>query len=195
MGNLHHKARMRAEMLQQRSLWSHFERRRAADAIAAHGLPPLGFVPTAVISGFASMPEELDALPLLARLHANGYRLCLPVIQGRGRPLLFRAWVPGDDMAVGQWGIREPKPEKPVLEPDGLLVPLLAFDKHGFRLGYGGGYYDRTLKDLRSRKLIVAIGLAFDEQEVDSVPHLDYDERLDWVLTPSGPRQCRMGEG
>jgi 5-formyltetrahydrofolate cyclo-ligase len=194
MGILHHKASMRAEMLQQRSLWSHLKRQRAAVAIAVRGLPLLGLVPT-VVSGFASMPEEFDALPLLARLHANGSRLCLPVIQGKGRPLLFRAWVPGEEMAVGQWGIREPKPARPVLEPDVVLVPLLAFDKHGFRLGYGGGYYDRTLKDLRSRKTIVAIGLAFDEQEVDVVPHLDYDERLDWVLTPSGPRQRQMGEG
>jgi 5-formyltetrahydrofolate cyclo-ligase len=194
MGELHDKARMRAEMRQQRSSWSHIKRQAAADAIAARGPPPLDFVSTAILSGFASMPQELDALPLLKRLHANGYRLCLPVIQGKGRPLLFRAWVPGDEMAAGQWGIREPKPERLALEPDVLLVPLLAFDKHGFRLGYGGGYYDRTLKDLRSRKPIVGIGLAFDEQEVDVVPHLDYDERLDWVLTPSGPRQCQMGE-
>jgi 5-formyltetrahydrofolate cyclo-ligase len=83
-----------------------------------------------------------------------------------------------------------PKANKAVLEPDILLVPLLAFDAAGWRLGYGGGFYDRTLKGLRARKSVVAIGIAFDEQQVDAVPHLDYDERIDWVLTPSGPILC-----
>ena len=70
-------------------------------------------------------------------------------------------------------------------------MPLLAFDRRGWRLGYGGGFYDRTLKGLRARKAVVAVGLAYDEQEVDAVPHLDYDQRLDWVLTPVGPDQVR----
>jgi 5-formyltetrahydrofolate cyclo-ligase len=77
-----------------------------------------------------------------------------------------------------------------VLEPDILLVPLLAFDGRGRRLGYGGGFYDRTLAGLRARKPIAAVGLAYDEQRIDEVPHLDYDEMLDWVLTPSGPMRC-----
>ena len=110
-------------------------------------------------------------------------------MQGKQAPLAFRAWAPGDPMAATVWGIREPEPTRPLLVPDILLVPLLAFDGDGWRLGYGGGYYDRTLRALRRIKPIVAIGLAFDSQQVDAVPHLDYDERLDWVLTPSGPRQ------
>jgi 5-formyltetrahydrofolate cyclo-ligase len=69
-------------------------------------------------------------------------------------------------------------------------MPLLAFDRQGWRLGYGGGFYDRTLQGLRARKAVVAVGLGYDEQEVDAVPRLDYDQRLDWVLTPSGPRKC-----
>ena len=77
-----------------------------------------------------------------------------------------------------------------MVEPDILLVPLLAFDAQGRRLGYGGGFYDRTLAGLRARKRIVAVGLAYDEQQIDEVPHLDYDQRLDWVLTPSGPMRC-----
>jgi 5-formyltetrahydrofolate cyclo-ligase len=87
------------------------------------------------------------------------------------------------------WGIRQPAPSQPVVLPDILLVPLLAFDARGYRLGYGGGYFDRTLHDLRQRKPILAVGLGLDELEVDAVPHLDYDERLDWILTPSGSRQ------
>jgi 5-formyltetrahydrofolate cyclo-ligase len=94
-------------------------------------------------------------------------------------------------MDSGVWGIAEPKADKPQVEPDVVLVPLLAFDRRGWRLGYGGGFYDRTLAGLRRRKPIVAVGLAYDGQEVDAVPRLEYDQRLDWVLTPSGPRQCK----
>ena len=103
---------------------------------------------------------------------------------------MFRAWTPGDAMDSGVWGIAEPKADKPALDPDILLMPLLAFDRQGWRLGYGGGFYDRTLQGLRARKAVVAVGLGYDEQEVDAVPHLDYDQRLDWVLTPSGPLKC-----
>ena len=93
-------------------------------------------------------------------------------------------------MGKVQWGIAEPLPDKPVLEPDVVLVPLLAFDATGYRLGYGGGFYDRTLARLRAIKPVVAVGIAYDELKVDAVPHLDYDQRLDWVLTPSGPLRC-----
>lgn len=163
---------------------------RAAEALAGHGLAFLDIAGDAVVSGFASLPEELRTWPLLRRLHGEGRRLALPVMQGKGKPLLFRAWAPGDAMDSAVWGIAEPKADKPSLEPDIVLVPLLAFDAAGRRLGYGGGFYDRTLSTLRTLKPIVAVGLAWDEQRVDAVPHLDYDERLDWVLTPSGPLHC-----
>jgi 5-formyltetrahydrofolate cyclo-ligase len=164
---------------------------RAADAVAGHGLDFLQLQQKrAVVSGFSSLPDEFRAWPLLRRLHGEGHALAMPVMQGKGKPLVFRAWVPGDAMDKAVWGIAEPKADKPVLEPDIVLLPLLAFDAAGWRLGYGGGYYDRTLKGLRARKPIVAVGLAYDEQRIDAVPHLDYDERLDWVLTPSGPIRC-----
>jgi len=168
---------------------------RAAEAIAERGAALAselrGTGGSGVVSGFASLPEELDVWPLLRRLSGAGVTLALPVVARKGQPLLFRAWVPGDAMNKGVWGIPEPKADKPVLEPDILLVPLLAFDASGCRLGYGGGFYDRTLATLRARKPIVAIGLAYDEQRVNAVPHLDYDQRLDWVLTPSGPIRCQ----
>ena len=166
---------------------------RAAAAIAERAsafLTQMGVPAGTIVSGFASLPEELNVWPLLRRLHGQGFRLAMPVVQAKGQPLLFRAWTPGDAMDKGVWGIPEPKADKPEVEPDILLVPLLAFDAQGRRLGYGGGFYDRTLRLLRSRKEITAVGLAFDEQRVDAVPHLDYDERLDWVLTPSGPVRC-----
>jgi 5-formyltetrahydrofolate cyclo-ligase len=111
-------------------------------------------------------------------------------MQGKGQPLVFRAWAPGDAMGKVQWGIAEPLPDKPELEPDIVLVPLLAFDGEGYRLGYGGGFYDRTLQRLRTLKPVIAIGIAYDELKVDAVPHQGYDQRLDWVLTPSGPKRC-----
>jgi 5-formyltetrahydrofolate cyclo-ligase len=164
---------------------------RAAEAVAVHGLGFLRLAqPGTAVSGFSSLPDEFRAWPLLRRLHGEGQALAMPVMQGKGLPLVFRAWAPGDAMDKAVWGIAEPKADKPALEPDIVLVPLLAFDAAGQRLGYGGGYYDRTLRDLRARKPIVAVGLAYDEQRIDAVPHLDYDERLDWVLRPSGPLRC-----
>lgn len=163
---------------------------RAADAAAAYGLDFLHLQGPAVVSGFAPLPDEFRIWPLLRRLHSEGHRLVLPVMQGKAKPLLFRAWAPGDAMDRAVWGISEPKADKPALEPEVLLVPLLAFDRRGWRLGYGGGFYDRTLADLRGRKRIAAVGLGWDEQLIDAVPRLDYDQRLDWVLTPSGPLRC-----
>ena len=163
---------------------------RAAEAAAAQGLDFLQLTKDAVVSGFASLPDEFRIWPLLRRLHREGHRLALPVMQGKAKPLLFRGWAPGDAMDAGVWGIAEPKADKEVVEPDVLLVPLLAFDRRGWRLGYGGGFYDRTLQRLRGLKPIIAVGLAYDEQQVDAVPHLDYDQRLDSVLRPSGPIRC-----
>jgi 5-formyltetrahydrofolate cyclo-ligase len=162
----------------------------AGESLAAHGLAFLQTAPGAIVSGFSAIRDEIDPAALLARLGGAGYRLCLPVMQGRGLPLVFRAWSPGDAMGKVQWGIAEPLPDKPVLEPDVVLVPLLAFDATGHRLGYGGGFYDRTLARLRAIKPVVAVGVAYDELKVDAVPHRVYDQPLDWVLTPSGPLRC-----
>jgi 5-formyltetrahydrofolate cyclo-ligase len=165
----------------------------AAKRIAAQGLCFAPARPGAVVSGFTAIAEEIDPAPLLLRLRSEGYRLGLPVMAGKGRPLLFRAWNPGEPLAERLWGIREPQASAPEVDPDVVLTPLLAFDRAGYRLGYGAGYFDRTLAAMRSRKPILTIGVAYDEQEVDAVPHLDYDQRLDWVLTPSGPLKCVGG--
>lgn len=160
-----------------------------SEGLVLQGLKLLGGRPPAVVAGYYPMPDEIWPLPLMAALQSRGHSLALPVMQGKADPLLFRAWMPGDTLIAGTWGIRQPAPDRPAVLPDILLVPLLAFDARGYRLGYGGGYYDRTLKALRALKPVLAVGLALDELEVDAVPHLDYDERLDWVLTPSGARQ------
>ncbi|WP_339082788.1 5-formyltetrahydrofolate cyclo-ligase [Hyphomicrobium sp. ghe19] len=184
------KKELRAEALVRRQ--AAFERHgaEASRKIAAQGLDFLGIKADTVVSGFAAIRDEINPGPLMAWLQAEGFRLALPVMQGRGKPLLMRSWSPGDAMAPAAWGIAEPLEDKPAVDPDVVLVPLLAFDGRGYRLGYGGGFYDRTLKRLRALKPIVAVGIAYDEQRVDAVPVESYDEKLDWVLTPSGPQRC-----
>jgi 5-formyltetrahydrofolate cyclo-ligase len=165
----------------------------ASARIAAQGIAFAGVPAPAVVSAFLPIGEEINPTPLMQRLLGEGYTLALPVMEAKGQPLVFRSWKPGEALAETMWGIREPLPSAPQVEPDVVLGPLLAFDDAGYRLGYGGGFYDRTLARLRKLKRVVAIGLAYDGQRVDAVPHVDYDERLDWVLTPTGPLRCRPG--
>jgi 5-formyltetrahydrofolate cyclo-ligase len=162
----------------------------ASRRLAAHGLDFLRVQPGMTVSGFAAIRDEINPADLMTWLHAEGVMLALPVMAGKGLPLLLRAWAPGDAVAPAQWGIAEPLDDKPEVEPDVVLLPLLAFDAQGNRLGYGGGFYDRTLAKLRANKPVLAVGLAYDEQRVDAVPVESYDQRLDWVLTPSGPHKC-----
>jgi 5-formyltetrahydrofolate cyclo-ligase len=129
------------------------------------------------------LKTEINPLPLMKKLADAGAQLALPVVAGRGKPLIMRAWQWGDPLAEGVWGIREPKPGAAEVEPDILLVPLLAFDRAGHRIGYGAGYYDLTITGLRARKVITAVGVAFADQEIPVVPATPRDARLDLVLT------------
>ena len=134
-----------------------------------------------VVAGFWALPGEIDIGPLLHALVSRGNPVCLPQTPPRGQPLTFRAWSPGAPLQPGRFGTAHPS--GPVLVPDVLLVPLLAFDRTGARLGYGGGYYDRTLAALPGRP---AIGCAFAAQEVPSVPTEPTDIPLQAVATESG---------
>ena len=135
------------------------------------------------MSGFMPLKSEINPLPLMRKLAQAGAQLALPVVAGRGKPLIMRAYAFGDELAAGQWGIRQPKLEAPEVAPDILIVPLLAFDRAGHRLGYGAGYYDMTINSLRASKPITAVGIAFAAQEIDAVPITARDARLDLVLT------------
>lgn len=184
------KRALRESAKAKRALIPAAERQDGARRIADFGLDFAGIAPPAVVSAFLAIGEEINPVPLMTRLQRQGWTIGLPVMVGKGRPLIFRAWAPGSPLRTVMWGIREPEESAAEIEPDVLLVPLLAFNRSGLRLGYGGGFYDRTIRGLRARKSVVAVGLAFSAQEVDAVPHLDYDERLDWVLTPEGPIRC-----
>jgi 5-formyltetrahydrofolate cyclo-ligase len=148
-----------------------------------------------VVSGYWPTGAELDPRPLLEIVAARGHRLALPVVAGRGRPLIFRAWRLGDPLVPGRLGIPTPPATAEVIRPAFLLVPLLTFDREGFRLGHGAGYYDMTLASLRADGgRCCAVGLAFGAQEVNAVPHTDHDQRLDWIVTEqSAMRVDRAG--
>ena len=149
------------------------------DRLLGAGVVPDG----AVVSGFWPIGSEIDLRPLLLALAARGHVIGLPVVTGRGQPLVFRAWREGDAMTDGPHGIREPLESAAPVTPRILFVPLLAFDRAGYRLGYGGGYYDRSLAALRSAGQATAIGAAWAVQEVPVVPHDRHDQPLDWMLT------------
>ncbi len=176
------KAALRREAMARRDALPPDARQAAAEAIAARPFP-LAIAPGPIVSGFTPLKSEINPLPLMRKLAGQGARLALPVVAGRGKPLVMREWVFGEPLVAGVWGIREPKPEAAVVDPDILLVPLLAFDRAGHRIGYGAGYYDLTLAQLRARNPVIAVGLAFAAQEVAAVPATPRDARLDLVLT------------
>jgi 5-formyltetrahydrofolate cyclo-ligase len=165
---------------------------RAAAAQAIAGRPfPVAVSPGMIVSGFVPLKSEINPLPLLRALADAGARLALPVVAGRGKPLVMRAYVFGEPLAAGVWGIREPKPDAPEVLPDVVIVPLLAFARSGHRIGYGAGYYDMTLAALRAQKTIHAAGIAFAAQEIAAVPTTPRDARLDLVLTEREVIDCR----
>jgi 5-formyltetrahydrofolate cyclo-ligase len=178
------KRTLRAAMLAWRAGLGEDERRAATDGLLASWRRERPLDRPAIVSGFWPMKEELDIRPLLIELFNEGCQLCLPVVTGKGQPLVFRAWRPGDALEQGVFGTLHPSPRREQLDPDALIVPLLACDEDGWRLGYGGGFYDRTLRGLRRRKQAMAMGVAFDAQLLsETVPHGPDDERLDWLLT------------
>ena len=191
------KASLRKVMIERRDAIPSQARAHAAGAVATHAEAVLALFNGAapVVSSFWAIGPELDPVSLEAALVSRGASLALPVMVGKGKPLEFRRYAHGDKLVERMWGIHEPKPEAGVVDPDILLVPLLAADRSGARLGYGAGFYDRTLAGLRARKTVVAVGFCYDEQVIEAVPHMDYDAPLDWLLTPAGLGRCRPVAG
>ncbi|MBO6521538.1 MAG: 5-formyltetrahydrofolate cyclo-ligase [Rhodospirillales bacterium] len=157
--------------------------RHVMDAADALGL---GAGPRTV-SAFCSMGTEISTVPLLAALGAAGHKTALPVVERKNAPLVFRAWAAGDPLVDGGFGTSVPAPDAAPVTPDVVFVPLLAFDDDGYRLGYGGGFYDRTLEKLRAEgEHVIAIGIAFSGQRVETVPRDSFDQPLDWIATEVG---------
>jgi 5-formyltetrahydrofolate cyclo-ligase len=186
------KSDLRRTMIARRDALPPDLRSEAAEAIAARPFP-LAVPAGTIVSGFMPMRSEVNPLPLMKKLADAGAQLALPVTGPRGQALVMRAWTWGEPLAAGVWGIREPRPEAQPLDPDILLVPLLAFDRAGARLGYGGGYYDLTLTQLRSHKPVIAVGISYAIQEIERVPTTARDAMLDLVLTEREVIDLRSG--
>jgi len=176
------KDQLRTAALSKRDALSVEQRVAAADALFKIPLH-LEISPGTIVAGYSPINSEIDPFPLMRALEGKGAELALPVIVKRDHALIFRSWSPIEGLVRGAYGIFQPSSDSPDVDPDIVLVPLAAFDRAGHRIGYGRGYYDRTLKPLRAMKRITVIGIGFAVQEIDTVPAANHDEQLDCVLT------------
>jgi len=141
-----------------------------------------------IVASYLPIKTEIDPRPLMGALADAGHDLVLPCIKRKANPLEFRSFNIGDKLRGGTYNTREPLRSADIITPDIILLPLLAFSRDGHRLGYGGGFYDRTLAVLRSKRQIFACGLAFAGQEVPVLTTNEHDQKLDGVLTENGLR-------
>ena len=175
------KLALRAEMRARRRALA-AEHPHAAEQ-AARNLPLGDLPPFHVAGGYVRHGAEIDPAPVLARLREAGARIALPVTVAKDAPLVFRAWAPDPERVADFAGVLGPPPHAERLVPELLIVPLVAFDRAGGRLGQGGGHFDRTLAALDARGRVFAIGLAYAGQEVASLPREEHDRTLDAILT------------
>jgi 5-formyltetrahydrofolate cyclo-ligase len=156
-----------------------------ADALAAHA-PSLAIAPGSIVAGYHAYQGEADPVGLLTRLAGMGSRISFPRIVAKQDCLMFHSVPEGENLKPGNFGIHEPMDHWPQIVPDVVLVPMLAFDRHGNRLGYGGGFYDRTLAGLPD---VRAIGIAYGGQEMALIPREPHDRPLREILTEQGLRR------
>jgi 5-formyltetrahydrofolate cyclo-ligase len=152
-------------------------------ALARNFVEHVPIPPGAVVSAYSAIGDEADPAPLIEALRARGHRIVLPRVAGRGKPLVFHLYENGAQLVLGGFGLSEPARDWPLLDPDVLAVPLLAFDAQGYRVGYGAGFYDRTLQRLRAAGSVIAASYCFSAQEFPAVPHDENDQPLDWIVT------------
>jgi 5-formyltetrahydrofolate cyclo-ligase len=156
----------------------------AARAVADHFFRAVPLGPTDIVAGYWRIKDEMDCQPILVRLMDSQQPVCLPVVVGDDQPLELRLWEQGTPLYEAGFGTLAPSELAPLVEPDVIIMPLLGFDSRGTRLGYGGGYYDRTLERLAKRPRLV--GIAFAAQEIDAIPHEPHDVPLDVIVTEQG---------
>ena len=180
----HAKAAMRAKAHAMRDAMWPDRRAEASRVAAAHFFEGVALTSGQMVAAYWPIRDELDVKPVLTRLMDDGQPVCLPVVVGDGLPLELRLWQPGAALYPSGFGTLAPDELAPIVEPDMILMPLLGFDKHGTRLGYGGGYYDRTLTRLTKKPKLV--GFAFALQEFDHIPRDNHDVPLDAVVTENG---------
>lgn len=188
------KARLRAEALERRAGVADEVRASAGDRIAGL-LDALPIPAGAAVSGFLPIRGEVDPRPALRALAARGHPLCLPVVLEDRTTMIFRAWKPGGALVPSSFGLSVPPPEAPQIDPTAMLVPLAAFDRRGFRIGYGKGHYDRAIERLAGKGPLLEIGIAFSVQEIEAVPVEPHDRPMQWVLTEAGAIRCASARG
>lgn len=176
------RALRRAALVRRGAIEPH-ARAAFARRLAEEGLRLTRLWRPRIVSAFHPLRDEPDTAPLLTALAAEGFPTALPVVVGRVSPLAFRLWWPGEPTRGGAMSIREPLEDAPAVDPDLLFVPLACFDRRGHRIGYGAGFYDRTLAGLRAMKPVHAVGVAYGVCEVAAVPYEAHDQTLDAVVT------------
>ncbi|MEL6621385.1 MAG: 5-formyltetrahydrofolate cyclo-ligase [Pseudomonadota bacterium] len=176
---------LRAKRAEARANWAEAHRDASAEDVMREHLTRAGlWRDEAIVGVFLPIRSELDPV---AMVRGRARAIALPVMVEKDAPLAFRIWQDGDPLVARAWGIREPEATAPECAPDIVIVPLLGVDRQGYRIGYGGGFYDRTLAKLRAANTkLLAVGIGYDEQIVDSVPRGPYDEPVDAILTPAG---------
>ena len=181
------KAALRLKARSTRAAIQHATRSSAAKSVADHFFKSVSLKPTDIVAGYWRIKDEMDCQPILVRLMDSLQPVCLPVVLGDELPLELRLWEQGAALYEAGFGTLAPAELAPQVEPDIIIVPLLGFDKRGTRLGYGGGYYDRTLDRLSKRPRLV--GIAFASQELDEIPRDAHDVPLDVIVTEHGARR------
>lgn len=191
MENTQAKEILRAQIRQKRAELSDRERHLMSRKIAEHFISTVPLLKDDVVAGFWPMLMEVDIRLILEMLEEQGFKLALPAVEARDKPLLFRAYKRGDNLRRNSaFPVEEPLESCEELVPNVVLVPLMAFDKTGARVGFGGGFYDRTLAKLHVNgdvnKRLLTVGIAYSFQQVSHVPVQVHDERLDCVVTEKG---------
>jgi 5-formyltetrahydrofolate cyclo-ligase len=180
------KAALRTKAHAGRAAIPNSARAGAAKSVAEHFFKAVPLGPRDIVAGYWRIKDEMDCQPILIRLMDSFQPVCLPVVLGDDLPLELRLWEQGAALYEAGFGTLAPSELSPQVEPDVIVMPLLGFDKRGTRLGYGGGYYDRTLERLSKRPRLV--GIAFAAQEIDLIPHEPHDIPLDMIVTEQGAR-------
>jgi len=185
------KRSLRIEALAQRAEVDEHLRSQFSARLARFGLEMAQRLHASAVSAFYPISDEPNTLPLLGALAEHGFCTALPITVARGAPLIFRQWKPGDPTSLGPMKIPEPPAGAPILEPDLMFVPLACFDRRGHRIGYGAGYYDRTIERLRANASVTAVGVAYASAEIAALPDEAHDQRLDYILTERDLIDCR----
>lgn len=180
------KLQLRTELLQRRDHYTKSNDLKSTGQLLLNKVLSAEIIPTgAIVASYWPVKSEADVRPLLTYFYEHGHVCALPVVQASKQPLVFREWRPGNLLVSGLYNILTPDEGAKVVTPTVLFVPILGFDTKGHRLGHGEGYYDRTLESLRINNNLIAIGIAYDCQEVEAIPCHEHDEAMNYIITPT----------